>query len=212
MADSIVLSEKSDLGPRQFDLDHCVHCGLVSERLPHLSRARPRNGFAARPHLSDGAGGGRRSHHADSYREHIDLCLACRGCESACPSGVRYGRMVEDARAEHRGAHAIAGWSRPQTCGVSCSATYCYRAALLTRWPARCSTFIEVSGLQALVRGLGFLKLLGQLGDLEQLTPSAEPPFFFSQIGRTFPAEGQRRYRVAFPRRVHCQCSFRAAE
>src|SRR5262249_4914909 len=34
-------------------------------------------------------------------------------------------------------------------------------------------------------------------GDLEQLAPSAEPPFFFNQIGRTFPAEGTRRYRVA---------------
>ena len=33
-----------------------------------------------------------------SYEEHIGLCLACRGCESACPSGVPYGRMVEDAR------------------------------------------------------------------------------------------------------------------
>ena len=35
-----------------------------------------------------------------SYMEHIGLCLACRGCETACPSGVQYGRMVEDARAE----------------------------------------------------------------------------------------------------------------
>jgi glycolate oxidase iron-sulfur subunit len=42
------------------------------------------------------------------------------------------------------------------------------------------------------------MKLLGLLGDLQQLTPSAEPPFFFSQIGRTFPPEGQRRHRVAF--------------
>jgi glycolate oxidase iron-sulfur subunit len=35
------------------------------------------------------------------------------------------------------------------------------------------------------------------LGDLMLLAPSAEPPFFFSQFGRTFPAEGQRRHRVA---------------
>jgi glycolate oxidase iron-sulfur subunit len=56
----------------------------------------------------------------------------------------------------------------------------------------------EVSGLKALLRGLGQLKLLGRLGDLQQLTPPAEPPFFFSQIGRTFPPEGERRHRVAF--------------
>ena len=41
------------------------------------------------------------------------------------------------------------------------------------------------------MRGLGLLKLLGRLGDLAQLAPSAEPPFFFSQIGRTFPAGGR---------------------
>jgi glycolate oxidase iron-sulfur subunit len=55
----------------------------------------------------------------------------------------------------------------------------------------------EASGVKALVRTLGVMKLIGRLGDLEQLAPSADPPFFFSQIGRTFPAQGQRRYRVA---------------
>jgi glycolate oxidase iron-sulfur subunit len=56
----------------------------------------------------------------------------------------------------------------------------------------------QASGIKALVRAMGFLKLLGRLGDLEQLAPSAEPPFFFSQIGRTFPPESTHRYRVAF--------------
>jgi glycolate oxidase iron-sulfur subunit len=55
----------------------------------------------------------------------------------------------------------------------------------------------EGCGLQRLIRALGFLKLIGALGDVEQLTPPAEPPFFFGKIGKTFPAEGQRRYRVA---------------
>jgi glycolate oxidase iron-sulfur subunit len=52
--------------------------------------------------------------------------------------------------------------------------------------------------MKALVRALGFLRLLGRLGELEQLAPSAEPPFFFSQAGRTFLPQGARRYRVAF--------------
>jgi glycolate oxidase iron-sulfur subunit len=48
------------------------------------------------------------------------------------------------------------------------------------------------------VRGMGLLRMLGRLGGLTQLAPSAEPPFFFSQLGRTFPASGTRRARVAF--------------
>jgi glycolate oxidase iron-sulfur subunit len=56
----------------------------------------------------------------------------------------------------------------------------------------------EASGIKALLRAAAHFKLLGRLGDLAQLAPSAEPPFFFNRIGRTFPAHGERRYRVAF--------------
>jgi glycolate oxidase iron-sulfur subunit len=129
-----------------------------------------------------------------SYIEHIELCLACRGCESACPSGVQYGRLVEAARAEMESAVPRSLPARmmrrfvfgrvlqsPGTMTVLGTLLYLYQG----------------SGVQRLVRGLRFLKLLGKLGDVEQLAPRAEPPFFFSQIGRTFPAEGPRRYRVA---------------
>jgi glycolate oxidase iron-sulfur subunit len=56
----------------------------------------------------------------------------------------------------------------------------------------------EVSGLKSLALGLGLMKMLGRVGDVAQLAPSADPPFFFSQTGKTFPAEGVRRHRVAF--------------
>src|SRR5688500_5829870 len=122
-----------------------------------------------------------------SYIEHIGLCLACRGCESACPSGVRYGRMVEDARAQIESQ---------RKCGLVARAVRRFvfghllgSRALLTSMGAMLYLY-EASGLKALVRGLGVLKLIGPLGDLEQLAPSADPPFFFSQIGRTFPAQG----------------------
>jgi glycolate oxidase iron-sulfur subunit len=129
-----------------------------------------------------------------SYIEHIELCLACRGCESACPSGVEYGRLVEAARAEIENTverSFPARMARRFVFGhlLESPATMTVLGTLLYLY--------QGSGLQKLVRGLGFLKLLGGLSDVEQLTPRAEPPFFFSQIGKTFPAEGERRYRVA---------------
>ena len=50
--------------------------------------------------------------------------------------------------------------------------------------------------MQILVRGCGILKLFGKLGRIEHLAPTAEVPFFFDKIGKTFRAEGERRYRV----------------
>src|SRR4030088_1835285 len=84
--------------PAQADLDKCVHCGLCLNACPTyrelgLEMDSPRGRVYQMGQVANGAP------ITDSYREHIDLCLACRGCESACPSGVPYGRMVEAARA-----------------------------------------------------------------------------------------------------------------
>ena len=105
------------------------------------------------------------------------------------PHGGGRARRNRSARASRAGSRA--------NCGSFVFGTCCNRARALSVAGTLLYLY-EVSGLKALVRGMGHLKLLGRLGDLEQLAPSAEPPFFFSQIGRTFPPEGERRHRVAF--------------
>ena len=193
MGDSTAVSEIRVLGPRQFDLDRCVHCGLCLNACPTyrelgLEMDSPRGRVYQMVQVANGAP------ITDSYREHIGLCLACRGCESACPSGVRYGRMVEDARAEIE-AHTTRGLL---SSGLR---RFVFDRLLESRGLLSVAGSMlylyEASGVKRLVRALGVMKLIGRLGDLEQLAPSAEPPFFFSQIGRTFPAQGERRYRVA---------------
>src|SRR5271156_2055179 len=85
--------------PQQADLDRCVHCGLCLNACPTYRELRlemdsPRGRIFQMVQVANGAP------ITDSYREHIDLCLACRGCETACPSGVKYGRLIEAARAD----------------------------------------------------------------------------------------------------------------
>ena len=195
MAGSIVSSERKPYGPEQVDLDRCVHCGLCLNACPTyrelgLEMDSPRGRIYQMVQISTG------TPITPSYQEHISLCLACRGCETACPSGVQYGRLVEAARAEietraRRGIvsrlvrHFVFRRLLPSRPALSIAGTLLY--------------LYEACGLKALARALGFLKLLGRLGKLESLAPSAEPPFFFSQIGRTFPPEGKKpRHRVAF--------------
>jgi glycolate oxidase iron-sulfur subunit len=77
----------------------CVHCGLCLEACPtyKVTRAEmdsPRGRVYLMKSLAEG-----RLELDDDAARHLDLCLGCRGCETACPSGVRYGRLIEDARA-----------------------------------------------------------------------------------------------------------------
>src|SRR5579871_3526937 len=94
--------------PQQVDLDKCVHCGLCLNACPtyrelHVEMDSPRGRIYQMVQVAAGAP------ITESYQEHIDLCLACRGCESACPSGVKYSRLIEAARAdiEQRGTRPM---------------------------------------------------------------------------------------------------------
>jgi glycolate oxidase iron-sulfur subunit len=189
VADSFVLFDR----PQQADLDRCVHCGLCLNACPTyrelgVEMDSPRGRIYQMVQVANGAP------ISSSYVEHIDLCLACRACESACPSGVQYGRLVEAARADiesHLRRGPVARVVRRFVFGKLLQSPGLMTAAGAVAY------LYQASRLQKLVRGSGLWKLVGKLGRLEQLSPPAEPPFFFSQIGKTFPAEGERRYRVA---------------
>ncbi len=176
------------------DFARCVHCGLCLNNCPtyrlwHLEGDSPRGrirqmilvGNAELP-LSEGFVG------------HIDKCLDCRACETACPSGVEYGKLVEHAR-----ARIESEYQRPLFTQFTRDLVYKRLLPYSSRiaFVARLLRFYQRSGLQSLTRATGILKLLG-LADRERLLPRIDDRFFFEQLGRTFPAQGVRRARVAF--------------
>jgi glycolate oxidase iron-sulfur subunit len=76
----------------------CVHCGLCLESCPtYVITRRETDSPRGRIYLMKALAEGRIELDESAVR-HLDLCLGCRGCETACPSGVHYGRLIERAR------------------------------------------------------------------------------------------------------------------
>ena len=88
------------LDPRTFERGlSCVHCGLCLPACPTFTETgheadSPRGRIQLMLGLSTGA-----IDASESVRRHLDLCLDCRGCETACPSGVVYHELIEETRA-----------------------------------------------------------------------------------------------------------------
>ena len=86
--------------PSEDDIVSCVSCGLClphcpTFRLTGSETASPRGRIAAMRAVQEG-----KATVDDTFRTMMDECLACRACETACPSGVPFGRMIEAARAQ----------------------------------------------------------------------------------------------------------------
>jgi glycolate oxidase iron-sulfur subunit len=190
--------------PEYSDYSRCVHCGLCSNHCPTYRlwgrEADSPRGRIKQMELVDAG----RLELGDSFVLHIDRCLNCRNCESVCPAGVEYGKLLEAARAQIE-----QNYKRPFFSRVA--RDFAYRRLL--PYPARIAAFArllriyQASGLASLARGLGILRLFG-LSERERLMPKIDSDFFFSELGKTFPARGTRRARVAFFAGCVAQVSF----
>ncbi len=180
--------------PEWEDYARCTHCGLCLNHCPTyrlwgLEADSPRGRIRQMLLVDQG-----QLELGESFVHHIDQCLDCRACETACPSGVEYGKLVEVARAQIEQNYRRPVLSRAvRRLVFRHLLPHPQRIAGL----ARLLRFYQGSGMRRLARGMGLLRLLG-LARAERLLPRIDDEFFFSRLGQTFPAQGTRRARVAF--------------
>ncbi|HXY32840.1 MAG TPA: heterodisulfide reductase-related iron-sulfur binding cluster [Planctomycetaceae bacterium] len=178
----------------------CVHCGLCTSACPtYLETGNENDSPRGRIYLMRAITDGRLEL-SDSVKRHLDLCLDCRSCETACPSGVQYGRLIEPFRVDMRRAeqrkHSDRGEAAGRPSGLERMLLYAlfpYAGRMKTALaPAR---FLQRTGLDRLIDASGLPKLLPgfvrrMYDQLPRLQPSAPP------LPELLPAIGPRRARV----------------
>ena len=80
-------------------VNQCVHCGLCLASCPTFAELgtemdSPRGRIFLIKSLAEG-----RIALGEATARHLELCLDCRACETVCPAGVPYGRLIEAAKA-----------------------------------------------------------------------------------------------------------------
>ena len=176
------------------DFSLCIHCGLCLNHCPtyrlwHLEADSPRGRIRQMLLVQQG-----ELPVSEPFVDHIDKCLDCRACETACPSAIGYGRLVEHAR-----ARIEYEYQRPFFARLARNLVY----RRLLPYPDRIAMLAKLlrlyqrSGLQNISRVLGILKVLG-LAERDHILPTIDRSFFFDHLGKIYPARGKRRARVAF--------------
>jgi glycolate oxidase iron-sulfur subunit len=171
----------------------CVHCGLCTSACPtYVELGDENDSPRGRIYLMRAVTDGRIELDAQVKR-HLDLCLDCRACESACPSGVQYGKLIEPFRIhmERTGVNADElGWLRRFLLFKVTPYAGRMRLALA---PAR---FMQWTGIDWLLRKIGFFRLLPRsLRQFHDLLPPLRR--HYGKLPEVLPAEGKRRARVA---------------
>jgi len=179
--------------PSMDKLADCVHCGFCLPTCPtYVVLGNEMDSPRGRIYLMRSVAEGRVSI-SDSFVKHMNLCLVCRACETACPSGVEYGHLIEAARGQVERQHSYRLTDRIFRRFIL--QTFTDRRLLrILLTPLRA---YQALGVQRVVRASGVLKLLGRWGAMEAFMPVMPD----STQGRDFPgvtpAVGLRRGRVA---------------
>jgi glycolate oxidase iron-sulfur subunit len=187
------MTQNATLSTPQFQqlLDQCVHCGLCLPACPTYTLFQTEmDSPRGRIQLMGAAAAGRIDT-SGAFTEHIDLCLGCRACETACPSGVQYGLLLETARAAMLAERPVGRWEKLVR-WLSLRQLIPHRNRL--RLLARLLQLYQATGLPGLVRTLNLLP--AGLQTMEALLPPLATRY--PDYRRPAPALGTKRGEVAF--------------
>jgi len=171
----------------------CVHCGFCLPTCPtyalwHQEMDSPRGRIYLMKMVLEG-----QAPLNPTFVNHIDNCLGCMACVTACPSGVKYDRLIEATRAQIERNH-------PRTLKERLVRKLIFE---VFPYPDRLATLLapmrmyQRSGLQWLVRKSGILKMLpDNVRAMEALMPAVEHSTPDGAFPEVLPAEGERRLRV----------------
>ena len=189
-----VVGAKPDLGKNidyQLFMD-CVHCGLCLGSCPTYNETgnendSPRGRIYLWRAVTDG-----RIDLTPEVKMHLDLCLECKACETACPSGVQYGKIIGSYHQDM----AKLGPAFPQLNGLQRWALFNLtpyaRRMAWALWPLRVAQRL---GLRPMIDRLGRW-LPPSLRRMQEMVPPLAP--HHGSLASIYPAEGPRRARVGF--------------
>ena len=172
----------------------CIHCGLCTAACPTYvetgnEAASPRGRIYLMRQVIDGA-----LELDGAVKHHLDTCLNCRACETACPSGVQYGKLIEPFR-EHmerlEPGRSVAPLTRLQRMMLF----HIFPSRRRTRMALGPARLLQWSGVDALLERSGLTRLLPpSLRAMKGMLPPLAP--HYGRLPEILPAVGQKRARV----------------
>ncbi len=174
-------------------LNQCVHCGLCLSVCPTYKifgyeTDSPRGRITLVKALTEG-----RLTFSEEFADHIDKCLDCRACQTACPSGVQYGLIIEEAK-------AYTYMKNPPNFFVRALKNLVMRVFIPSRkWLRTLTTFLYIyqkTHLNKLVRKI----LPKKLKEMEEMLPPLPSPGAYSYFKKDTVYEpiGEKKGRVYF--------------
>lgn len=178
--------------PREL-LDDCVHCGFCLPTCPtYLLDGQEMDSPRGRIYLMNLADQGEIP--VDQvFGAHIDACLGCLACVTACPSGVQYDRLLEATRPQVE--RQVPRSRLDALVRQAIFAVFPFPSRL--RVAVAMGVIYRRTGLRALAHRLGVIRRLpAQLQAAEGLLPPRQLRSLFRRLPTVVPAAGQRRLRV----------------